>query len=69
MFPGAGGIPVKMVKNSGYIDSMQLVMRRDLWLAEGGYYDKSPNGDGIMYQKFAEKYGYRTVSMPLGEHF
>jgi hypothetical protein len=53
----------------GNIDSMQLVMRRDLWLAEGGYYDKSPNGDGIMYQKFAEKYGYRTVSMPLGEHF
>lgn len=53
----------------GNIDSMQLVMRRELWLAEGGYYDKSPNGDGIMYERFAKKYGYRTVGAPLGEHF
>lgn len=53
----------------GNIDSMQLVMKRELWIAEGGYYDKSPNGDGIMYQKFAQKYGYRTVSTPLGEHW
>lgn len=53
----------------GNIDSMQLVMRRDLWLAEGGYYDKSPNGDGIMYERFTKKYGYRTVGPPLGEHF
>ncbi len=59
------GIPPK----PGNIDSMQLVMKRELWLAEGGYYDKSPNGDGIMYEKFAAKYGYRTVGMILGEHF
>jgi hypothetical protein len=53
----------------GNIDSMQLVMRRDLWVREGGYYDKSPNGDGIMYEQFAKKYGYRTVGMVLGEHW
>jgi GT2 family glycosyltransferase len=52
-----------------YIDAMQLVMRRDLWLAEGGWYDKSNCGDGIMYQKFAAKYGYRSVETILGEHF
>jgi len=51
------------------IDAMQLVMKRELWLYEGGWYDKSSEGDGLMYQKFAEKYGYRTVGPVLGEHW
>jgi len=51
------------------IDCMQLVMRRDAWLAEGGWYDKRELGDGYMYQSFAAKYGYRTVGPILGEHF
>ena len=50
------------------IDCMQLVMKRTLWLAEGGWYDKTEKGDGIMYERFARKYGYRTVSDVLGEH-
>jgi hypothetical protein len=53
----------------GYIDAMQLVMRRELWLAEGGWYDKSNCGDGLMYQKFSAKYGYRSIEHVLGEHF
>jgi hypothetical protein len=52
-----------------YIDCMQLVMQRKLWLAEGGWYDKRELGDGYMYQSFAAKYGYRTVGPVLGEHF
>ncbi|MGA3067731.1 MAG: glycosyltransferase [Tepidisphaeraceae bacterium] len=52
-----------------FIDAMQLVMRRDLWLAEGGWYDKSTAGDGPMYERFATKYGYRSVDQVLGEHF
>jgi hypothetical protein len=52
-----------------FIDAMQLVMKRSLWLAEGGWYDKSLEGDGIMYEKFAAKYGYRSVEKILGEHF
>jgi hypothetical protein len=52
-----------------YVDAMQLVMKRSLWLAEGGWYDKSLEGDGIMYEKFADKYGYRSVEKILGEHF
>jgi hypothetical protein len=52
-----------------YIDCMQLVMKRSLWLAEGGWYDKRELGDGYMYQAFAAKYGYRTVGPVLGEHF
>ena len=51
------------------IDCMQLVMKRELWLAEGGWYDKRELGDGFMYQKFAQKYGYRNVGPVLGEHF
>jgi hypothetical protein len=52
----------------GNIDAMQLVMRRRLWLAEGGWYDKSERSDGVMYPKFCRKYGYRTVGPVLGEH-
>jgi hypothetical protein len=51
------------------VDCMQLVMKRELWLREGGWYDKRANGDGYMYEQFGEKYGYRTVGPVLGEHF
>jgi hypothetical protein len=51
------------------IDAMQLVMRRDLWLAEGGWYDKTQASDGKMYPQFATKYGYRSVDLILGEHW
>jgi hypothetical protein len=52
-----------------FIDCMQLVMRRDLWLAEGGWSDKRPASDGQLYEAFARKYGYRHVGPVLGEHF
>ena len=48
---------------------MQLVMKRSLWLAEGGWSDKCMNADGILYERFAAKYRYRTVGPVLGEHF
>jgi glycosyltransferase involved in cell wall biosynthesis len=50
------------------IDCMQVVMKRDLWLKEGGWSDKSADGDGILYERFCNKYGYRTVDAVLGEH-
>jgi hypothetical protein len=52
-----------------YIDCMQLVMKRSLWIEAGGWFDKRELGDGYMYQQFAAKYGYRTVGPVLGEHF
>jgi hypothetical protein len=52
-----------------YIDCLQLVMKRSLWLAEGGWYDKRETSDGLMYEKFANKYGYRNVAAILGEHY
>ena len=60
-----GGIPVV----HGMIDAMQLVMRRDLWLAEGGWYDRTEEGDGHMYESFAKKYAVRAVPEVLGEHW
>jgi hypothetical protein len=69
--PGSGcytiltGNPPQM----GLIDCMQLVMKRQLWLAEGGWRDKRQAGDAYMYPQFAAKYGYRAVGPVLGEHF
>ena len=53
----------------GNIDCMQLVMKRQLWLAEGGWRDKRKVSDAFMYPQFAAKYGYRAVGPVLGEHF
>ena len=53
----------------GSIDCMQLVMRRSLWLAYGGWYDKSTNSDGMMYQRFVHERRARYVPAVLGEHW
>lgn len=58
------GYPTK----PGSIDCMQLVMRRDLWLKENGWYDKSKNSDGVIYPQLVEKYGATLVPYILGEH-
>jgi hypothetical protein len=50
------------------IDCMQLVMKRQLWLKEGGWRDKRGGSDGVLYQDFCSKYGYRTVGPVIGEH-
>lgn len=53
----------------GQIDCMQLVMKREIWLAEGGWADKREDSDGQMYPVFCQKYGYRGVGEVLGEHW
>lgn len=50
------------------IDGMQWVMKRELWIKHGGWYDRSPVCDGLMAQQFARAYGYRTIDKVLGEH-
>jgi len=59
------GIPTRF-RN---IDCMQLVMTRDCWLSEGGWYDKSRNSDGMMYPDLVTKYGARYIAELLGEHW
>ena len=59
-----GNPPVKY-----YIDCMQLVMKTDLWRKVGGWYDKSEEGDGEMYQAFVRSNnGARYIDNILGEH-
>jgi glycosyltransferase involved in cell wall biosynthesis len=53
----------------GLIDCMHLVMRRDLWLGYGGWYDRTEQGDGRMYQRFAQDHAVRYVPEVLGEHW
>ena len=53
----------------GNVDCMQLVMKRSLWLAEGGWRDRREQADGMLYQQFATNYGYRAVGAILGEHY
>jgi hypothetical protein len=71
-FPAGSGHKMIMTGNPpalGYVDVMQFVMKRSLWMAEGGWYDKSEMSDGNMYPVFARKYGYRGMGEILGEHF
>lgn len=60
-----GGVPVQY----GGTDAMQLVMRRELWLAEGGWYRREIDSDGLMYPEFARKYRVLPVPAVLGEHW
>jgi glycosyltransferase involved in cell wall biosynthesis len=53
----------------GNIDCLQLVMKRELWLAYGGWYDKRMFGDGVMYERFVSEHGARYLSSVLGEHW
>ena len=60
-----GGLPVAY----GSCDAMQLVMQRALWLAEGGWHDRSMDSDGQMYPQFARRYRVLAVPAVLGEHW
>ncbi|MEY4697709.1 MAG: hypothetical protein RIT14_2137 [Pseudomonadota bacterium] len=59
------GFPTRRMQ----IDAMQLVMRRDLWLAEGGWYDRRHDADGRMYEDFAQRYAVLSIPQVLGEHW
>jgi hypothetical protein len=60
-----GGVPTQY----GRCDCMQLVMKRELWLAEGGWYNRAMDSDGHMYPQFARKYRVLAVPQILGEHW
>jgi len=50
------------------IDAMQLVMKTNLWRKFGGWYDKSEQSDGIMYQEFCRKAEARYSHHIIGVH-
>lgn len=50
------------------IDAMQLVMKTDLWRKFGGWYNKTEESDGIMYQEFCKKAPARYSHHIIGVH-
>jgi hypothetical protein len=60
-----GGVPVRF----GNIDAMQFVMRRDLWLQVGGWYDRREESDGYIYEKLSKRFVVTAVPDILGEHW
>ena len=52
----------------GSIDAMQLIMTRRLWLQYGGWYDKRPDGDGYMYERFCKENDFVMQDIIIGEH-
>lgn len=59
------GFPARVL----HIDAMQLVMTRKKWLEYGGWYDKSFESDGRMYERFVAENGARYTWKVLGEHW
>ena len=54
---------------SGFIDCMQVVARRELWQRLGGWYDRSEESDGMIYERMIAESGARYVPAVLGEHW
>ena len=54
---------------SGFIDCMQLVASRELWTRIGGWYDRSEESDGLIYEQMIADHGARYVPAVLGEHW
>lgn len=52
-----------------FVDCLQVVVRRDIWLAEGGWSSKARDSDGVLIERLTRKYGYRGVGAVLGEHY
>lgn len=58
------GIPPHL----GNVDLLQFVAKRELWLKEGGWYDKRETGDGYIIQELTSKYGYTYCNDIIGIH-
>lgn len=50
------------------IDAMQAVVRREHWIANGGWVERSQVSDGIQLERLAKKHGYVVMTEVLGEH-
>lgn len=50
------------------IDCMQLVGKRDMWLAVGGWHNKEETSDGLIYQDLCKKYSYTSCGTVMGKH-
>jgi hypothetical protein len=53
----------------GAIDCLQVVIKRDIWLELGGWYDRREASDGYIYPKLIAERGARYIPEVLGEHW
>lgn len=50
------------------VDLFQFVVKRALWIKEGGWYDKRERGDGYMIEELTQKYGCTYCNNIIGIH-
>jgi hypothetical protein len=61
-------IILKGTPRFGSIDAMQLITTKNVWLSIGGWYDKTRDSDGIIYESMCKQYDYVNSNIILGEH-
>ena len=52
----------------GNIDCMQAVIKREVWLREGGWHDKSETSDATLYMAMCNKYEFGSCGYIIGVH-
>ena len=50
------------------VDALQAVIKRDIWLENGGWVERTQTSDGEQIQRMAQKHGFVTINGVLGEH-
>jgi hypothetical protein len=66
---GRAALFAGMPARHSMIDAMQAVIRREVWLEIGGWYDKRETSDGYIYPPLIAARGARYVPEILGEHW
>ena len=51
------------------LECMQVVVRRSMWLAQGGWSDPAPNGHALMHCRLIDDSWARCIPAVLGEHW
>jgi len=50
------------------VDALQAVIKREIWLENGGWVERTQTSDGEQIERFARKYGFVAINGVLGEH-
>jgi hypothetical protein len=59
------GIPVKPWN----IDCMQMIAKKEVWDAIGGWYRYEPDSDGYIYEEIARRYPIKHVDTIIGDNY
>jgi hypothetical protein len=50
------------------VDALQAVVKRQIWVDNGGWVERTQTSDGEQLQRFAQKHGFVAINAVLGEH-